>query len=382
MKAYSLHLLAALTLLTALLHTANAQDANDALLLEYYQGQRYSEAAIYLKGLYKEPVNDAVALRNLAYTSQMAGKLVDAENYYQRLFSMDTTKLSVLNSLAGINQRRGNVDKALGYYKRIVAVDTANFYVLKQLAMLSFQKMDIPAYVLYLTKANNINPEEADVAADLSSQLVLMKQYAYAEKVLNKATAADPENMELLQSLINLTYEQKKWPETIETGIHLIKLGDGTYPTISRLGKAYYQLKNYTCCIETLASLQGNQQNENSYYYTAMSYKALKNYKKAVENFELAIKDGISPSIATYYGEMAGSYQENKQVKKAVTAYQKGLQFGDSPMIFYSLATLYDSDLKDKKKAVKYYKMFLGTNPSVKQQALVDYSKSRLSTLK
>ena len=248
--------------------------------------------------------------------------------------------------------------------------------------MLSFQKTDIPAYVIYLTKANNINPEEADVAADLSSQLVLMKQYAYAEKVLNKATAADPENMELLQSLINLTYEQKKWPETIETGVHLIKLGDGTYPTISRLGKAYYQLKNYTCCIETLEGLQENQQNENSYYYTAMSYKALKNYKKAVESFQLAIKDGISPSIATYYGELAGSYQENKQVKKAVMAYQKGLQFEDSPMIFYSLATLYDTDLKDKAKAVKYYKKFLSTNPSVKQQALVEYSKSRIGTLK
>ena len=141
-------------------------------------------------------------------------------------------------------------------------------------------------------------------------------------------------------------------------------------------------MKNYTCCIETLEGLQENQQNENSYYYTAMSYKALKNYKKAVELFQLAIKDGISPSIATYYGELAGSYQENKQVKKAVLAYQKGLQFEDSPMIFYSLATLYDTDLKDKAKAVKYYKKFLSTNPSVKQQALVEYSKGRIGTLK
>jgi hypothetical protein len=50
-------------------------------------------------------------------------------------------------------------------------------------------------------------------------------------------------------------------------------------------------------------------------------------------------------------------------------------------MIYYSLASLYDSDLKDKAKAVKYYKKYLGTNPPSKQKLFIDYCKSRITAL-
>lgn len=381
MKAISSTLISIFFLLGIVL-TARAQTANDALLLEYYQGQRYVEAANYLKGVYKEPVNDQVALRNLAYTSQMAGKLVDAESYYTRLFNIDSTKLSVLNSLAGINLRRGNLNKAGYYYKQIIAKDTANFYVLTQLANISSRNGDTVNFSGYLIKANQINPEDADVASDLSDWYVSTKKFKPAEEVLSKAIAVDSQNVTLLQSLILLTHKQKKWPETIKVGLQLLQLGDGTFQTALKLGQAYYMLKNYTCCLEVLANLQANQQTESSYYFMGMSYKGLKNYTKAIKYFELAIKDGISPSIPTYYGEMAGSYQENKHLKKAVWAYQKGLTFDeDNAMIFYSLATIYDTDLKDRASAVKYFKKYLGTHPPLKQQALIDYTKSRITAL-
>jgi Tfp pilus assembly protein PilF len=293
-----------------------AQTVDDALLLDYYQGQRYLEASAYLKRIYQEPVTNAVALRNLAYASQMAGKLVEAEGYYHRLYSMDSTKLSVINSLAGINLRRGNLNKADYFYKRILAADSTNFFVLNQLAQLSYQKADITSYIIYLIKANKINPEDADVAADLSNQYVALKQFSIAETVLSRAIAADPENVVLLQSLIKLTHAEKKWPETVKVGIQLLALGDVTFSTALKLGQGYYNLKNYTCCLETLAALQDEQQNETSYYYMAMSYKGLKQYTNSTRNFELAIDKGISNSIATYYGEMAGGLQEAKQLKK------------------------------------------------------------------
>lgn len=380
MKCLSSILLFSLTLclLTAALH---AQTINDALLLEYYQAQRYADAANYLKSIYKEPVTNPVALRNLAYTSQMAGKLVDAETYYQRLYAMDTTKMSVVNSLANINLRRGNLDKADYYYKRIIAADSTNFYVLSQLAQISFQKADIAAHINYLIKANKINPEDADIASDLSNKYINLKQLALAENILNRAITADAENLVLLQSMIKLTHAQMKWPETIKVGIKLKQLGDGTFPTALKLAQGYYYLKNYSCCLETLAALQDNQQTETSYYYMAMSYKSLKRYIKAAEKFKLAIDKGISKSISTYYGEMAGGYQENKQLDKAVTAYQKGLQFDESPMIYYSLANLFDTDLKDKAGAIRYYKKYLGTNPPQKQKVLIDYCKSRITAL-
>lgn len=370
-----------LTLLWLLTGRAYSQTINETQLLEYYQNQKFLEAANYLKSTYVEPVSDVTALSRLAYASQMAGKLTDAEGYYQRLFNIDSTKLSVLNSLAGINLRRNNLKKADDYYQRIVKVDSTNFYVYTQLARIYTFTGDTVGYVRSLAKANAINPEEADVASDLSNYYVARKKFVEAEKVLNKAIVADSQNVVLQQSLLKLVHAQSKWPETVNVGMRLLQLGDGSYPTAIKLGQAYYRLKNYICCLETLAALQDMEQNETSFYYMGLSYKALKKYPKALYCFEKAIKDAISPAVPTYYGEIGGTYQETQRFKKAEFNFQKGLQFDERPLLLYSLATLYDSDLKDKTKAVKYYKKYLATNPPAMQQVYVDYTKTRIGTL-
>jgi len=381
MKTFLLFIIHIIVINATCIKFSDAQTANDATLLDFYQGQRYLEAAAYLKSIYKEPVTDPIALRNLAYTSQLAGKLVDAEGYYQRLFDIDSTKTNILNSLAGINLRRGNLAKAGAYYTRIIAVDTANFFVLNALSNIALRTGDTTNYIKYLTRGNRVNPEDPDVAADLSNWYVDKKKFTLAENALNKAINADTQNVVLLQSLLKLTHRQKKWPETVETGLQLLQLDDGTYSTAFKLAQAYYGLKNYICCLEVLANLSSMAQTESSYYYMGMCYQSLKKNEKAVKYFDLAIKEGISPSIATYYGEMARSYQEINQTKKALNAYQKGLQFADSPIIFYSLATLYDEKIKNKAQAVKYFKKYLSTNPPVSQQALIDYTKSRVTLL-
>jgi len=360
---------------------AQSSKADNALLLDYYQTQQFKEAAAYLKNVYPEPVTDQKALSQLAYTSLMAGVLADAEKYYQRVYQADTNNLSVLMSLASINMRRGNITKADMYYRTVTTKDTTIFTVYKQLAAIRAQKADIFGYINYLAKANHLNPQEADVASDLSDQYVDLKQLSLAESVLNTAIDADPENIVLLQSLIKLTHAQKKWPATIKTGLQLMQAGDGSFITLSKLAQAYYFTKDYKCCIEVLATLSADQQNESSHYWTGMSYKNLHENFKAVTYLKKAIEGGISPSIATYYGEMAGSYQSLKLYKKAESSYLKAFQFEESPLLYYSLADLYDINLKNKLMALKYFKKYMASKPPAKQQAFTDYAKSRITAL-
>ena len=42
-------------------------------LLDYYQSQRYAEAAAYLQSYYKEDTQDVKALSHMAYANIMAG---------------------------------------------------------------------------------------------------------------------------------------------------------------------------------------------------------------------------------------------------------------------------------------------------------------------
>ncbi|RFZ84697.1 hypothetical protein DYU05_03555 [Mucilaginibacter terrenus] len=366
-------------LLTCLSLAVSAQTkVDDGRLLDYYQTQRFAEASAYLKSVYTEPVTDKKALSQLAYTSNMAGNLPDAERYYQRIYDADSSNTGVLLSLAGINLRRGNNTKAENYYLQLIKRDSSNFLVYKQLARIKQEKGDIAGNIGYLQKANKLNPTEPDVASDLAEMYINLKMTPAAEKVLNVATAADPENIVLLESLMKLTYAQKKWQETVDACLKLIKAGSESSMIKTKLAVSYYNLKNYTCGVETLAEIPGIGQNEFTYYYSAMCFKALKDNKQAIVFLNKAITDGISPSIASYYGEIADSNEKLIRYKKAIAAYQKALQFDENPMLYYSLANLYETYLKDKPSAVRYYKKYLATKPPLVQKDYIAYATSQV----
>jgi tetratricopeptide (TPR) repeat protein len=363
---------------------ANAQSrkTDDALLLEYYQNQHFADALTYLKGIYAEPVNDINELSRLAYTSAMANRLPDADNFYQRLYDKDSTNKSVLYNLASINQRRGNVVKAEIYFKKLVTVDTTNFNAYNRLAQIYREKKDgIKNEVYYFEKANNLNPTDADVASDLCDAYIMQNQPAKAKKVLTIAIAADPDNIILQQSLLRLNYTESNWRETVKTGEQLLLLGDSTTSTIAKLGRAYYQTRSYTCGITTLLTISDANQTETTTYFIAACYKQLKDQRKAIFYLNKAITLSISTGTSVYYNEVADSYETLKQFIKAREAYQKGLLYDDKPITYYFLATMYDTELKDKKNALKYYKKFIAGKIEADQKKYADYSTARIALL-
>jgi tetratricopeptide (TPR) repeat protein len=115
---------------------------------------------------------------------------------------------------------------------------------------------------------------------------------------------------------MKLSYAQKKWTETVDACLKLLKNGNESSIIRTKLGVSYYNLKNYNCGAETFADIPPLVQNEYTYYYAAMCYKALKDHKRAIEFLEKAIKDGISTSIASYYGEIADSDEKLIQIQK------------------------------------------------------------------
>ena len=373
-----------LLLITSFFQHVFSQDStkqNNALLLDYYQNQRFDLAADYLKQNNPEPITDIKILKAMAYCNQMNGKLPEAETYYERVYAMDSTSTSVLYSLGSINLRRGNEVNAEVFYKKIILKDSTNFIVYKQLAKISLDKKDVIATVNYLIKANKLNPDDADVASDLGDMYVSMKAYTAAEKVLNRAIIADPENMILLQSLVKLEYSQKKWLETANNCEKLVLLGNQSGSVLTQLGIAYYNLNQYKCSIETFGQISNMEQSETTYYFTGACYKGLKDYDKAISYFQKTITEGISPNINSYYTEIADTYEILKKFKKAGIAYQKALQFTETPITWYSLANLYDTELKNKNSAIKYYNKFLASKPTKDQQSYIVYAKSRVEIL-
>ncbi len=360
--------------------TAQSAKIDTEKLLEYYETQRYADAAQYLQSTYPGETEDIKALSQIAYCNMMAGKLPEAEKNYLKINSLQPNSLPTLFSLAGINSRRGNVANAKAYLQQIIQLDSLNFSAYKQLAAYA----DKPESRLdYLKKANAINATDPDVAYDLSLTYSGLKQYQPAYDVLKTAIAADAENFTLQQALLPVANQLTKYPEVIETGEKLLK-NHADVNVMNDMGQAYFYVKDYQKCIMMYRTLEDmGVQNEGTFYYMALSYRELKDYNKAEIYAQKTIDEAISKHTTLYYAALAGIYEAKNQYNEAVTAYKRGLTFGTSNIIYYRLGLLYDLNLKQPKNAAMYYQLYLKNKPDQeKEKEQIAYAQGRIPLLK
>lgn len=380
MRKLTLILVLALTYTTAVAQTEVNYDQEK--LLEYYQTQRYSEAAQYLESIYPANLQDVKALGQIAYCYMMSGRLPDAEVKYLKIIEQQPDDLPVMFSLANINLKRGNNQQAKTYFERIVKLDSSNFRAIKQLAGLYLTEND-SLHVLYLEKANQLIPVEADVAYDLATAYRKLKKYEPAYEVLSIAIAADTGNFILQQLKLPIAIQLKKFNEVVSVGERLLKTGSDAN-VVKDVGLAHYYLKNYGKAISFFKMLEtADMQTETTLYFTALSYRNLKNYKLATDYTKRTIDESISTNISSYYALLGTTYEENGQVTPAVTAFKSGLQYKNNASIFYSLGLIYDLKLKQKTNALKYYNLYLGQKPDAKEEKdQIAYVKDRIAALK
>ncbi|KAA2222658.1 tetratricopeptide repeat protein [Chryseobacterium sediminis] len=360
--------------------TAQSAKIDTEKLLEYYETQRYADAAKYLQSIYPGDTQDIKALSQIAYCNMMAGKLPEAEKNYLKINTIQPNSLATLFSLASINSRRGNVTNAKNYLQQIIQLDSLNFNAYKQLATYA----DTPETKLsYLKKANFLNSTDPDVAYDLSLTYSGLKQYQPAYDVLKTAIASDPENFTLQQALLPVANQLSKYPEVIEIGEKLLK-NHADVNVMNDMGQAYFYVKDYQKCISLYKMLEDmGVQNEGTLYFMALSYRELKDYNNAALYAQKTIDEAISDHTTLYYAALAGIYEAKNQYNDAVIAYKRGLTFGTSNIIYYRLGLLYDLNLKQPKNAAIYYKMYLKNQPDQeKEKDQIAYAKGRIPVLK
>lgn len=366
--------------------TVSAQDSlklDNAKLLEYYQTQRYAEAAQYLEKVYKPETRNPKELSQLGYVYLMAGKLPEAENSYLKLRELDSANLPVLFSLAGINSRRGNNEKAKEYYLHILKMDSTNFNVYKQLAYLSRDEFDLNR-IKYLRKANELNNTDGDIAFDLAELYYKMNFFDKANEVLKPAIAADTANLQLLKMKMPVSISSKNYEDAIATGRKVLSYGDSSTFVLNNLGKVYYLTLDYQNALKSFLLIKQQKAGEGEAlsFNIARSYRGLKDYNNAIPYLQKAIKEGVSPLVASYYGLLGDSFENVNKNEDANKAYKKGLDFENDGSLLYNIALVYETKLNDKKNAISYYEQYLKTIDKDKQPKLIKFINTKLEELK
>lgn len=351
-------------------------------LFDLYQSQKYGEAANYLKSIYGDNNEDFKIITQIGYCYIMDGNNIEAEKYYTKAYQLQPLSLPVLFSLAKLNAKRGNSAKAKFYYNEVVKIDSNNFTVYKQLANLYNSNKD-SLKLVYLLKANNLNPKDGDIAFDLADCYLSFQEKEKAYKVLNIAIEADTGNVFLQKAILPVANGLKKYNEVILSGERILK-ADNDPNVIKDVARAYYYTKNYLKSINLFKLLElSNMQNEATLYLTALSYRAIQNYPMATIYTKRTITEGISTNTAEYYALLGIVYQECNKITLANAAYRKGLEFKAAPNIYYRLGILYDTKLMQPKNARKYYNLYLKSKPDIKDnKEEIEFAKSRMDLLK
>nr|WP_121271259.1 tetratricopeptide repeat protein [Pedobacter schmidteae] len=318
-------------------------------LLQYYQTKQYNNAVTYLREIYKDS-SDVKKLQQLAYANLMAGHYADAEKAYLQLNAQAPGNIEVLSALAGLYIRINQSERAVGLYNDVITADSSNFNAYKQLAKLSPDLQSSSTKSL-LIKANRLNNSDAEVAAQLSDFYFRENQFTKAEEVLKPALETDSNNLLLLNAKIPVCMALKKYNQAIKTGKKII----ATHKTPP----------------------------ENLLFQMAMSYRGVKDYKTATSYFQFAIKEAVSPKIASYYGLLGDSYESMNQNKEALETYKRGLLFENNGSLYYNIALLYEDKLNDKKNAISYYNQYLESiKDPEKQKRHIAYIKNKIEELK
>lgn len=369
-------------LLSLSLFAQNQASFDKEKLFDLYQSQKYGEAAGYLKSVYGDDVSDFKIITQIGYCYLMNGDNAEAEKFYTKAYQQQPQNLPVLFSIARLNSKRGNVEKAKFHYGEIVKIDSNNFSVYKLLASLYNSNKDSTKLV-YLLKASKINPQEGDVAYDLADVYMKFQDREKAYQVLNVAIVADTGNIVLQKAILPVANFLKKYNEVILSGEKIL-LADADPNVIKDVAKAYYYLKNYQKAINLFKLLEvANMQNETTLYLTALCYRAIKNYPLATIYTKRTIEEGISTNTAEYYALLGLVYQESDKLSQANMAYKKGLEYKATPNIYYHLAILYDTKLKQMKNAQKYYNLYLKSKPNPKDnKEELAFVKSRIEQMK
>ncbi len=335
--------------------------------------------SLFQPGFTQNTVQDE--LPKLAYENLQAGKLLEAEQQYTKLYAKDSGNVTLMLQLAEISGRRGNQRLARNYYLSALAKDSTNFIAHKQLALLAKSRSGIPSLQL-LQKANRINPNDADVVVELCQLYFKSNAFAEAEKVLDPALKADTANLRLLEMKMPIGVAAKRYKDVIATGNALLMAGDSASLVLNNLGKSYFMLLDYKNALKNFLDIRDTLDKEILFQQIAATYRGLKDYKNAINALQSAIKAGVSTKTATYYGQLGDSYEMSGKNEEANAAYKKGLQFENNGTLYYNIALLYETKLNDKKNAISYYEQYLPTLNEKTQGRQVIFIKRKIEELK
>ena len=298
---------------------------------------------------------------------------------YEEIRNKDSLNREALFQLGQLYAVSDQYLPAMSCFQKLIDLDSTNSFYFKHYAAVAVKAEDPIHGISGYLQAVRLNPRDTEAYAHLSNILLDAEQYQFVDSMLSAVLATtENKHLRLLQARANLGEEKY---DAVVANIEKLLISSDTTATYARLiGISYFQLEQYSKVIPCMEFLiRKGIKADWIFYYLGVSYQQMNDPLKGIEFLNLAIEEGISDNIGTYYTQLGMAYEEMKDFKNAIRTYKAAYEQSKADILLYHLARNYDVYYKDKKPAKIYYKKYLDSDDTLKMAK--KYSEYRLEIL-
>jgi tetratricopeptide (TPR) repeat protein len=339
---------------------SHAQAPDKEKINDLFQNQQFEDAIDYLKPFYIKDSDNIQTLNALGYALYMNDEKEIARIYFQKIFSIDSNNISANQYLANINMAGNNYNAAKTYITRLTHINPSRSAYYRILAGIFKKNREEDSARFYYERAYRLAPSDNKNILAYTDILINDSNYRRADSILNAGLARDSVNINFLKLLVQSSYESKNYAGMIPPGEKLIGLGELPIPILNKLVFAYYSLKKYGDCILLCQLMDSNAiAQESTYYYESMSWAKLEKYALSNELLAKCLSYSISKTSELYFYNIARNNESLKNYQKAISNYDTAYYLFKNPLMLYYEGRMYDEHLKNYKKAKTYYSKYL-----------------------
>ncbi|TAJ08096.1 hypothetical protein DMA11_21750 [Marinilabiliaceae bacterium JC017] len=287
----------------------------------------------------------------------------------------------------------GEYGQALDIFKEALETDSSNVFIINHVADLFQVQNERDSALFYYTRGCELKPLTSSIIksvnmllkADRSSEAYefFSKFYTkehYGNKMLRRLygkTLYLNDSINLSKAVFSTLYEQ----------------GDSSRLTTKFLGMSHWKLEEYAKGQKVFMEyLKQDSTDYQSYFFLGTccmhNYYLDEGEVFLNKSLDLIVPDGQTLNLI--YSELGNLYERKRDFHRAIDVYQMMLE--NDPMCFYAeykMAKVYDYDLKEDEKALKWYTTLLkraeASNEANPTDQALNYTlicKSRISKLK
>jgi tetratricopeptide (TPR) repeat protein len=323
---------------SAFLHAAIAE--NKLKIGQVQEALEYIFKAIKLDPAFREPYVMAGVLM------ASAGKDVEAAGYLRTAVKLDPAKEDAYLHLAVSLTRLFEYEEAVNTLKSLVKLNSESVLGYYYLGRTYSQMKLYRDAIGYFEKTLELRPEFYQAAIDMAASYEALEDFTKAIEVYRTLLDEDESRAAVLQRLIQLLIQQRRFEEALEHLKLAVESGLGGAETMRKIGLIHLELEQYDQAIAVFNELLAkNPDAEPIRLYLGVAYEEKGDLDHAYAEF-MKIPHG-SPVYIDAVGHIALILKEKGQTAAAVDILKNAIDVNPGQIELYlNLSSIYEADEK------------------------------------